>query len=249
MDIRAATESDLPEIQAIYAHHVLTGTGTFEEAPPSLEDMTARYNAITSPGWAWCVAFDATGALYVADMHNCRVRKIGTDAQHTVSTYAGSIIGWQDGPAAQAQFNNLSGLAFASDGTLYVLDTFNRAIRRIGTDAQHTVVTLVGGDQTLIGEVDGPGNAARMGPQGGLALFGGKLYVSDVAFDRIRLVTPGADMPSTTVQTFAGSGRVALEDGTGDLAALAAPMAIAGGPDGALYLADSGNGAIRRLQP
>ena len=42
MQIRAARPSDLTEIQAIYAHHVLHGTGTFEEIPPSVEEMGGR---------------------------------------------------------------------------------------------------------------------------------------------------------------------------------------------------------------
>ena len=63
MDIRPATPTDLPEIQAIYAHHVLHGTGTFEEVPPSVEEMAARFAAGTARGWCWLVAADATGVL------------------------------------------------------------------------------------------------------------------------------------------------------------------------------------------
>ncbi len=63
MDIRRANETDLPEIQAIYAHHVLNGTGTFEEVPPSLEQVAARYAATAGRGWAWLTASDATGVL------------------------------------------------------------------------------------------------------------------------------------------------------------------------------------------
>jgi L-amino acid N-acyltransferase YncA len=59
--IRAATPADLPDIQAIYAHHVLHGTGTFEEIPPSLEELTIRFHAITQAGHVWLVAPDATG--------------------------------------------------------------------------------------------------------------------------------------------------------------------------------------------
>jgi phosphinothricin acetyltransferase len=63
MDIRPASTADLPEIQAIYAHHVLHGTGTFEEVPPSIEDMTRRYHEVTGRGWSWLVAADATGIV------------------------------------------------------------------------------------------------------------------------------------------------------------------------------------------
>jgi len=40
---------------------VLHGTGTFEEVPPSVEDMQARWSAVAGKGWAWLVTVDATG--------------------------------------------------------------------------------------------------------------------------------------------------------------------------------------------
>lgn len=61
MQIRAADSNDIAEIQAIYAHHVLHGTGTFEEVPPSVEEMAQRWAHVTGRGWAWLVAADATG--------------------------------------------------------------------------------------------------------------------------------------------------------------------------------------------
>lgn len=63
MDIRDATHADVPDIQSIYAHHVLHGTGTFEEEPPSVEDMTARFDKVKKQGCIWLVATDATGVL------------------------------------------------------------------------------------------------------------------------------------------------------------------------------------------
>lgn len=63
MDIRAADLPDLPEIQAIYAYHVLHGAGTFEEVPPSIEEMTARFEAIRARGWSYLVMADATGVV------------------------------------------------------------------------------------------------------------------------------------------------------------------------------------------
>jgi L-amino acid N-acyltransferase YncA len=63
MQIRDAAESDIPEIQSIYAHHVLCGTGTFEEVPPSVEEMAERFRDGQGRGWAWLVAADATGVL------------------------------------------------------------------------------------------------------------------------------------------------------------------------------------------
>ncbi len=63
MEIRAATEADIPDIQSIYAHHVLHGAGTFEEEPPSVEEMASRFAKVRGQGWSWLVAADATGVL------------------------------------------------------------------------------------------------------------------------------------------------------------------------------------------
>jgi L-amino acid N-acyltransferase YncA len=61
--IRPATSDDAPAIQAIYAHHVLTGTGTFEINPPDLADIKARMAKVTARGWPWLVSVDAGGAV------------------------------------------------------------------------------------------------------------------------------------------------------------------------------------------
>ncbi|HVY16681.1 MAG TPA: GNAT family N-acetyltransferase [Rhodopila sp.] len=63
MEIRAANDADVPDIQAIYAHHVLHGTGTFEEEPPSVEEMMVRFRKVVDNGFVWLVATDATGVL------------------------------------------------------------------------------------------------------------------------------------------------------------------------------------------
>jgi phosphinothricin acetyltransferase len=63
MQIRPVRPADLPEIQGIYAHHVLHGTGTFEEVPPSVEEIAERMEHVTDQGWPWLVAEDATGLL------------------------------------------------------------------------------------------------------------------------------------------------------------------------------------------
>ena len=54
--IRDSRDDDLPAIQAIYAHHVLHGTGSFELDPPSLEDMRARRDDVLRNGFPWLVA-------------------------------------------------------------------------------------------------------------------------------------------------------------------------------------------------
>jgi phosphinothricin acetyltransferase len=56
MNIRPATSGDMPAVQAIYAHHVLNGFGTFEEVAPSLEEMQTRREAVEALGLPYLVA-------------------------------------------------------------------------------------------------------------------------------------------------------------------------------------------------
>ncbi len=55
MRLRPATPEDVPAIQAIYAHHVLTGLGTFEEVPPTQAEMALRIAAVVERGLPWLV--------------------------------------------------------------------------------------------------------------------------------------------------------------------------------------------------
>ena len=56
---RDATAADVPALQAIYAHHVLHGVGTFEEIPPSAADMHEKWRGIVASGLPWLVADEA----------------------------------------------------------------------------------------------------------------------------------------------------------------------------------------------
>lgn len=60
--IRDATPTDLPAITALYGREVLTGTATFELDPPSLVEMTNRFDAVRAKGLPWLVA-DIDGAF------------------------------------------------------------------------------------------------------------------------------------------------------------------------------------------
>jgi phosphinothricin acetyltransferase len=63
MQIRDARDADVPAIAAIYAHHVLHGTGTFEEVPPTTEEMAERLAAVRARGFAWLVAEAEDGTI------------------------------------------------------------------------------------------------------------------------------------------------------------------------------------------
>jgi len=97
MEIRAATLEDLADCQAIYAHHVLHGTGTFEEIPPSLEEMTARWQAVRGAGCAYLVAADASGVMgfgYYAQYRNrSAYRFAAEDSVYVRETVRGQGVG------------------------------------------------------------------------------------------------------------------------------------------------------------
>ncbi|GAB3047627.1 hypothetical protein GCM10027214_07070 [Stenotrophomonas tumulicola] len=177
------------------------------------------------------------GALLIADGGDGnRIRRLGVDGR--VGTLAGSSEGFADGPALQARFHTPSGLARGMDGTVYVADTGNHAIRRIGVDGQ--VTTLAGGER---GFVDGPVAQARFDAPMGVAVDAqGNVYVADTWNDRIRVI--GTD---GQVRTLAGA-EPAHVDGFGGVARFDTPVALAWDHDGALLVADFFNNAIRRVR-
>jgi phosphinothricin acetyltransferase len=97
MEITAATQADLEDCQAIYAHHVLNGTGTFEEIPPSLEELTRRHHTVTAAGWGWLVARDDSGVLgfgYYAQYRNrSAYRFAAEDSVYVRETIRGQGVG------------------------------------------------------------------------------------------------------------------------------------------------------------
>jgi phosphinothricin acetyltransferase len=58
--VRPCFQQDLEVVRLIYAHHVMTGTGTFEIEPPSLDEMTQRWGRIVQRGWPYLVASPAS---------------------------------------------------------------------------------------------------------------------------------------------------------------------------------------------
>jgi L-amino acid N-acyltransferase YncA len=61
--IRPAAPADAEALAAIYSHHILHGTGTFEEEPVDAAGMAARLAAIVARGWPWLVAADGGGTV------------------------------------------------------------------------------------------------------------------------------------------------------------------------------------------
>jgi L-amino acid N-acyltransferase YncA len=61
--VRDAVAADVPEITAIYAHHVLTGTASFEIKPPDDEEIAARMAKVSGRGLPWIVAAEEDGQI------------------------------------------------------------------------------------------------------------------------------------------------------------------------------------------
>ncbi len=202
---------------------------------PGMLDGPAAASRFDDP---FGVALDSKGKVYVADAGNSnRIRTIAPDG--TVASFAGGKEGFQDGVGTAAAFHTPSAIAFDHEGNLFVADTGNHAIRKVARDG---AVTTLAGDGTP-GDQDGIGRAARFNGPVGLAVDdAGIVYVADTYNDRIRRI--GRDGSVTTV---AGGPKPGDADGPGAAARFDTPSALAVTPYGTLYVADTGNNAIRRI--
>jgi sugar lactone lactonase YvrE len=190
------------------------------------------------------VAADGAGNLFVADTGNHTVRQVVV-ATGAVTTLAGAPgqIGAADGAGAAASFSGPAGLASDGMGNLFVADTGNSTIRKIAVATG--VVTTLAGAPGQTGTVDGAGVDARFSyPVGVVADGAGNLYVTDTGNSTVRKIV----IATGAVTTLAGSARQpGSADGTGAAAGFNYPYGITRDGAGNLYLADTGNGTIRKL--
>ncbi|MBM3274562.1 MAG: hypothetical protein FJZ00_05390, partial [Candidatus Sericytochromatia bacterium] len=187
------------------------------------------------------LALDAAGNLYVADVGNSLVRKVDQDG--IVSTFAGTVAGYDDGPIAAAQLRNPAGVALLADGTVFVADTYSHRIRRIG-DGQ---IETFAGERVGYGGgfADGAGTAGLFSlPTGIAAASDGTLYIADKDNHAIRKITA-----SGLVTTLAGTRSAGFAEGAGAAARFSKPTAVAVGASGNVYVADRDNHRIRKVAP
>ncbi|MEW6729956.1 MAG: SMP-30/gluconolactonase/LRE family protein [Acidobacteriota bacterium] len=193
------------------------------------------------------VVLDSAGNLYILDSINNRIRRVDTSG--VITTIAGNgRIGFtgDGGPATSAslRLGFRDGMAIDGFGNIFVVDTGNARVRRI--DAQTGIITTVVGSGLLdfFGD-DGPATQAGITPADVAVDKDGNLFVIDIDHNRIRKVdTRGI------ITTVAGS-----EDGNGfsgdggpaTKARLAAPHNVIVDDEGNLFIADSGNNRIRKV--
>ncbi len=186
------------------------------------------------------LAIDSANNLYVADYANQRIRVVS--AAGTVSTLAGSTVGYINATGTSAKFNYPTGVAVDSSGNVYVADSGNNAIRKITPGG--VVTTLAGSATGASGTADGTGTAARFNTPNDVAVdSAGNVYVADTYNHMIRKITPAG-----VVTTLAGQYN-GYNDGTGTAASFKYPWSLVLDSAGNVYVADTYNCAIRKITP
>ena len=193
------------------------------------------------------VAVDAGGNLYIADLNNAVIRRVDASSG-TITTAAGTgTPGYSgdSGPATSAELSYPHDVTVDAAGNLYIADTNNLVIRRV--DASSGTITTVAGNHTYGYSGDGQSaTAAQLTVPYGVAVDpGGNLYIADTNNNVIRRV----DASSGTITTAAGNGTPGYsgDGGPATSAQLYSLSGVAVDAAGNLFIADSGNNVIRRV--
>lgn len=197
------------------------------------------------------VAVANSGDLYVADTHNHRIRRI-VASTGTISTIAGTGspgFSGDGGSAVSATLAAPTALVPNAAGDLLIADTRNHRIRRISA-TNGTISTVAGdGAQGFAGD-GGPATSAELDSPSGLALdSSGNLYIADSRNDRIRKVTAATGIISTLAGDAAAPGLPSPQGdgGPATAATLALPRGVTVDTAGNLYIADTADQRIRRV--
>jgi sugar lactone lactonase YvrE len=196
------------------------------------------------------VALDAAGNLYIADYGNNAVRELNmaTGVMTTVAGNGNCRYGGDGGPATGAELCNPSGVALDAADNLYIADTGNNVIREV--DLLTGVINTVAGNGTggYSGNGGPPASAELSAPSGVALDQSGNLYIADSGNAVVREVS-AVNTVASGIFTAAGNGASGWSgDGrpaTG--ASLTHPEGVAVDPAGDLYIADSGNSVIRKV--
>jgi streptogramin lyase len=196
------------------------------------------------------VAFDRAGNLYLSDTFNHRIRKVDAKTG-IITTVAGNGkkgFAGDGGKATDASLNEPYGIALDSDGNLFIVDRLNYCVRKVDAKTGNiSTVAGTGGKAGFAGD-GGPADKAQLVEPNGICLDGkGKLYIADVANNRVRVV----DLKAGTINTVLGNGKGKTDGDGGPLkdATTFGPRAVAVGPDGRLYIVERNGHCVRRADP
>ena len=196
------------------------------------------------------LALDAKGNLFISESPDyftgdARIRRVDA-ATGIITTYAGHIqIGYSGdgGPATSASLSEPEGLALDANGNLFIADELR--IRRV--DAQTQIITTVAGNGQYSFSGDGVlATQASLNLPMGVAIDStGNLFIADLTFGRVLRVDAQTQIMSTVAgngqYSFGGDGGPALQ------AALQVPRGVAQDSSGNIFIADTANSRIRRV--
>jgi sugar lactone lactonase YvrE len=201
------------------------------------------------------VAVDATGNLFIADRGNARVRRVfvAVPPGPSITTVAGvgtAGPAGDGGLARDAQLDLPRAVVPDSGGDLLIVDQGNQSIRRVAAGTGR-ITTVAGTGAFGFGGDGGPAAGAQLGAPLGIALdAAGNVFIADTYNHRIRRLAAG----TAQITTVAGSGPTGLRQGgfAGDGgpatgARLNSPAGVALDASGNLFVADTGNSRVRRV--
>jgi uncharacterized repeat protein (TIGR01451 family) len=194
-------------------------------------------------GIPYGLALDSSGNLYISDTDNEVVRKVAPSGIITTVAGNGSFgYSGDGGPATSAKLYGPYGIAVDGAGNLYIADRFNYRVRMVSTSG--TITTVAGTGSCCFGGDGGAATSALLYQPAGVAVdAAGDLFIADYDNNRIRMVTGG------TITTVAGTGAFGYsgDGGAATGAKLYDPAGVAVDGSGNVYIADSGNARIRRV--
>lgn len=195
--------------------------------------------------WPHDVTVDARGNLYIADSNNQRIRKVDTDG--VITTIAGTgKTGYNgdDRPAVTALLKYPKSVALQGHA-LYFADSLNQRIRKVNLNTG-MIKAVAGSGVKGFGGDGGPAELASFDVPQRIAFdSAGNLFIADTRNNRIRQV----DAATGTIRTVVGTGVSGYggDGGPAVHAAISVPRGLALADDATLYIADSGNHVIRRV--
>jgi sugar lactone lactonase YvrE len=190
------------------------------------------------------VVMDSNGNLFIATYSDNRVHKVDTNGIITIFAGNGTSGDSGDGgPALYAAFRNPAGVALDNSGDLFLTDSYYNRVRKISTNG---IITTVAGGGVSLGDGGAGTNAALyLGKPAGIAVdTAGNLFIADDGNNRIRMVNTNG-----IISTVAGNGASGyFGDGyAATNAELKGPQAVAVDAMGNLFIADTQNSRIRKV--